>query len=218
LLHSFPHNIEHCLQWARELIFEGLFVKEPEITNNYIEKEGYLDTLTQNVKLPTLETLDRTITHRLKSFDQCIHWSRQQFEEYYIHKTQLLLHNFPLDYVDQHGTPFWSGSKRPPSPLTYDVDNEIHLDFVVAATFLKAYTSGIISSEHKPKDYETQVEHIKNISRNIKVTPFVPKKVKITTDETATKEEPTEYTDEDEEKSKKSSKLYYHQRKPKYTR
>ena len=39
LLHSFPNNIEHCLQWARELLFEGYFVKEPEITNNYIEKE-----------------------------------------------------------------------------------------------------------------------------------------------------------------------------------
>jgi len=46
-------------------------------------------------------------------------------------------------------------------------------------------------------------QHIKNYSRKIKVTEFVPKKVKITTDENATKEEPSEYTDEDEEKSKK---------------
>jgi len=76
------------------------------------------------------------------------------------------------------------------------------LNFVVAASFLKAYTSGIISSEKKPHDYESQILHIKNYSRNIKVAPFVPKKIKITTDETVTKEEPTEYTDEDEEKSK----------------
>jgi len=54
----------------------------------------------------------------------------------------------------------------------------------------------------KTNDYENQVQHIKNYSRNIKVAPFVPKKVKITTDESVTKEEPTEYTDEDEEKSK----------------
>ena len=30
LLHSFPSNIEHCLQWARELLFEGEFVVNPE--------------------------------------------------------------------------------------------------------------------------------------------------------------------------------------------
>jgi ubiquitin-activating enzyme E1 len=53
------------------------------------------------------------------------------------------LYTFPLDYTDQHGSPFWSGAKRPPKPLEYDPENEIHLNFVVTASFLKAYTSGI---------------------------------------------------------------------------
>jgi len=105
--------------------------------------------------------------------------------------------------VDQHGTPFWSGSKRPPSPLVYDVNNPLHLDFVVAGTFLKAYTCGILSSEFKPPDFDVQVQHIKNYSSGIKLPEYVPKKVKITTDETVTKEEPSEYTDEDDEKAKR---------------
>jgi len=200
LLHSFPNNIEHCLQWGRELIFEGQFVKEPEITNNYIEKDSYLQNLSQNLKLPTLETLDRTINNRIKTFDDCVHWARNLFEELYVNKINQLLYNFPVDYVDQHGTPFWSSSKRPPSPIDYDPENPLHLDFIVSGTFLKAYTSGIISSETKPEDLAPQIEYIKALSTKIPVTKFVPKKVKINTDETA-KEETPEYTDEDEIKS-----------------
>jgi len=201
LLHSFPNNIEHCLQWGRELVFEGLFVKEPEITNNYVTKANFLETLPPNLKLTTLEILDRTVNSRVSTFDDCIKWARNQFEEYYVNKTKLLLHNFPLDYVDTHGTPFWTGSKRPPTPLDFDVDNPLHVDFVVAATFLKAYTSKIVDSEFKPSDFREKVEYIKSVALKTDVVKFVPKKVKITTDENA-KEEATQYTDEDEKKSK----------------
>jgi hypothetical protein len=55
-----------------------------------------------------------------------------------------LLHNFPLDFIDSSGTPFWSAGKRPPNPIEFDPNNELHLDFVVAAAFLRAYTLGII--------------------------------------------------------------------------
>ena len=36
LVHSFPHTIEHCLQWARELIFEGRFVADADICNKCV--------------------------------------------------------------------------------------------------------------------------------------------------------------------------------------
>lgn len=37
LLHSFPSNIEHCLQWARELLFEGEFVVNPEVSELWLQ-------------------------------------------------------------------------------------------------------------------------------------------------------------------------------------
>eukprot|EP01125_Pyxidicula_operculata_P004141 TRINITY_DN1601_c0_g1_i1.p1 TRINITY_DN1601_c0_g1~~TRINITY_DN1601_c0_g1_i1.p1 ORF type:complete len:1045 (-),score=324.97 TRINITY_DN1601_c0_g1_i1:139-3273(-) len=198
LLHSFPNNIQHCLQWARELLFEGFFVKDAEVTNNYLEKPSFLDTVSPNLKLPTLEILDKTINHRITSFDDCIRWARDVFEEFYVHKIRQLLHNFPLDYVDQHGTPFWSGAKRPPAPIKYDSENPLHLDFVVAATFLKAYTSGIIPTEFKPTDFQQQISHIKQFSQTLSVAPFVPKEgFKIVTDEKAKEEAKSEYTDQD---------------------
>jgi len=77
--------------------------------------------------------------------------------------------------VDQYGALFWSGSKRPPKPIEYDPENPLHLGFVVSASFLKAYTSSIIPTEHKPQDFQQQVQHIKEFSKKEEVPDFVPK-------------------------------------------
>lgn len=37
------------------------------------------------------------------------------------------------------GAPFWSGTKRAPTPLTFDVLDALHLDFIVAAANLQVY-------------------------------------------------------------------------------
>jgi ubiquitin-activating enzyme E1 len=41
--------------------------------------------------------------------------------------------------VTSKGERFWSGNKRCPHPLKFDVRNETHLDFIVAASNLLAY-------------------------------------------------------------------------------
>jgi hypothetical protein len=43
-VHSFPHNIEHCLQWAREIIFEGRFVADADVVNKFLTKADYVAT------------------------------------------------------------------------------------------------------------------------------------------------------------------------------
>jgi ubiquitin-activating enzyme E1 len=43
LIHTFPHAIEHCLQWARELLFEGRFVADADIVNKYLNNAGFLE-------------------------------------------------------------------------------------------------------------------------------------------------------------------------------
>lgn len=108
LLHSFPHNISHCLQWARgntfvssqlasfftnvsELLFEGYFIKEPEVTNNFIQDESFLNSLPGTLRVPTLDILDHTINQRPKSFDDCIAWARCLFEDRYVVKIQQVL-------------------------------------------------------------------------------------------------------------------------------
>jgi len=75
----------------------------------------------------------------------------------------------------------------------------LHLDFIVTASFLKAYISGTFPDEFKPADLQSQVQHIKQYSARVQVPPFVPiRSIKIITDEKITKEEAPEYTDEDQ--------------------
>ena len=44
-------------------------------------------------------------------------WARLRFEENFHNSIAQLLHNFPLDMTTSSGAPFWSGPKRPPTPL-----------------------------------------------------------------------------------------------------
>lgn len=64
-----------------------------------------------------------------------------------------LLHNFPVDSLTSSGNPFWSGAKRPPSPLDFDASDSLHLGFVKGAAILRAANYGIapamVSLEHR---------------------------------------------------------------------
>lgn len=186
LLHSFPNNIEHCLQWAREEAFEGYFVKDCDIVNNYLTKPEYLESVAPTLKMSTLETLERSLVKRETTWDACIAWARIEFEKRYRYAPQQLMYNFPADYVDSNGTPFWSGAKRPPTPAVFRVTDATHADFIVAATFLRAYTLGVIASEFKPADLAEKRAEILQKAASISVPAFVPQKgLKINTDEKA---------------------------------
>jgi len=203
LLHSFPNNIQHCLQYAREILFEGSFVLEPEVTNKFIEQPDYLSTIVPTARITTLKSLENTILLRPKTFEDCVRWARCVFEERFVIQIENLLFNFPRDYVDQHGAPFWSGAKRPPTPLVFSVENSAHMDFIISATFLKAYVCGLLPNEFKPSpaEMEEKVKSIKSVAAATTVPKFVPKKMNIITDEKITKPVTT-FTDEEEEKSK----------------
>jgi ubiquitin-activating enzyme E1 len=49
-----------------------------------------------------------------------------------------LLSVFPEDCKTDEGTPFWSGSKRAPTPCVFDVNDPLHMDFIIAAANLRA--------------------------------------------------------------------------------
>jgi len=61
----------------------------------------------------------------------------------YCNQIKQLLFNFPSDQTTSSGQLFWSGPKRCPDPLTFDVNNPIHLDYVWASANLKAEIYGI---------------------------------------------------------------------------
>eukprot|EP00960_Hanusia_phi_P025110 738341-Hanusia_phi.AAC.4 len=121
-LKNFPNAIEHTIQWARDE-FEGLFKQAAEDANAYLSDTEYVSKLKKQpgTGLSTLEILrDNLVAKKPKSMKDCVVWARLKFEELFVNNIKQLLFNFPLDMATAGGTPFWSGPKRAPTPLTFD--------------------------------------------------------------------------------------------------
>ncbi|XP_014678413.1 PREDICTED: ubiquitin-like modifier-activating enzyme 1 Y [Priapulus caudatus] len=140
-LKNFPNAIEHTLQWARDM-FEGLFTQPAETVQAYLLDPKFMErTMKQQGMQPieTLEVLKRAlIDDRPSTFEDCIAWARLQFQEHYYNTITQLLYNFPPDQTTSSGAPFWSGPKRCPHAIRFDINNAMHVDFVVAAAHLHA--------------------------------------------------------------------------------
>lgn len=144
-LRSFPNKIEHTIAWAREL-FETNFVKPAETANLYLTQPNYLkSTLSQGGDQKTTLTMLRDFLkdERALTFEDCVSWGRMLFEKQYNNAIQQLLYNFPKDSTTSSGQPFWSGPKRAPDPIKFDVNNETHYQFLVAAANLHAFNYNI---------------------------------------------------------------------------
>lgn len=173
-LKNFPHRIEHTLQWARDQ-FEGLFKITPENVNLFLRDAGFVVRTLGHGDSEALEVLgavwgsleDMTAGgHHPTSWEDCVRWARFKWETLFNNDIQQLLHCFPPDQKTTTGLPFWSGSKRCPHPLTFDLNSSTHIDYVVAASNLYSQIYGITGT----RDPQT----IRKILENISVPSFTP--------------------------------------------
>ena len=136
--------------------------------------DAYAESLQPNQKLETLKILQTTLVdERPVTFEDCVVWARLKFETLFNNQIRQLLHNFPEDQVTSSGTKFWSGSKRCPKALNFDLDDMCgdaqmrnHFDFVVAAANLRASMYGITG--------RTDEEYFRESLKNVIVPDFAP--------------------------------------------
>ncbi|XP_010557978.1 PREDICTED: ubiquitin-activating enzyme E1 2 [Tarenaya hassleriana] len=185
-VHSFPHNIDHCLTWARSE-FEGLLEKTPAEVNAYLSNPAeYTNSMRSAGDAQARDTLGRVLEclerEKCDSFQDCLTWARLRFEDYFVNRVKQLIYTFPEDAATSTGAPFWSAPKRFPRPLQFSSSDASHLSFVAAAAILRAETFGIPTPDlvKNPKELAEAVD-------NVIVPDFEPKKdAKIVTDEKAT--------------------------------
>jgi ubiquitin-activating enzyme E1 len=190
-LKNFPNQIQHTLQWARDW-FEGEFKHAAEEVNQYLSTPTttYLESLQPNSRSETFRLLQRVLKdERPTNFEDCVAWARLTFEKLFHNQILQLLYNFPADQVTANGTKFWSGSKRCPKPLEFDIDAKDedagmrnHLDFVVAAANLRAEMYGIHG--------RTDEEYFRKVLQDVIVPDFSPAEgVKIAANDEEAKED-----------------------------
>src|SRR5690606_20060886 len=78
-----------------------------------------------------------------KSFKHCIRYAFNIFHQIFRDPIRQLIVKYPENHTTEDGRPFWSGSKIFPSPIDFDVENKIHIDFVIAFSHIWADTIGI---------------------------------------------------------------------------
>jgi len=174
-VHNFPHTIAHTLVWARKSFFDSDLVEPAANFNAYVEQDDFLDTLRgQNTSsqltalrhVKEVSKLIGTVTQ-----EAAVEWARHKFQDLFVNGIKQLLFMFPKDMVTKSGQPFWTGSKKAPTPLEFDINNELHFSFVEAAAQLYAFSFGIkLTLSH---------DEIKNVASHTKVPEFVPKQKKI---------------------------------------
>jgi len=183
-LKSFPNQIQHTIQWARDK-FENLFFLKPQELKKALDEDDVIAVLRNQPgnQLKNAQHIIKMLESRPSNFEDCIVYGRLKFEKYFRNKILQLLHNFPLDMITKDGTPFWSGAKRPPTPLEFDAQNPLHLDYVRYSACLFAKIWGV-----QPADLPDH--EIRRICTALSIPPFEPKQNKIIeTDEQVKKED-----------------------------
>eukprot|EP01018_Ginkgo_biloba_P004737 Gb_01549 [translate_table: standard] len=194
-LHSFPHNIDHCLTWARSE-FEGMLEKTPSEANAFLSKpEEYKSSLKSAGDGQARALLERVVeclvTERCVTFEDCVAWARRRFEDYFANRVKQLTFTFPENATTSTGALFWSAPKRFPKPLQFTSSDPAHLSFLSSASILRAESYGI-----PVPDWALNSKKLAEAADKVQVPVFQPQQgMNIVTDEKATNLSPSTLND-----------------------
>lgn len=107
-LRNFPNQIEHCIEWGRDL-FNKFFVDIPGDCATYIRgPESYMVQLKANTTVSGMKDSIQGIKNlidmkKTANYDKCVETARLHFEELFNHSIKNLLTIFPHDAKDKDG-------------------------------------------------------------------------------------------------------------------
>lgn len=137
--------------------------------NLYLSQPNFVETTLKSSGQhhEQLKQIERYLVDRPTTFAECVQWARLQFQHDYSDEISQLLYNLPKDQVNSNGTPFWSGPKRAPDALEFDIDDELDFNYLVAAANLHAFNYGL-KGETDPAVFRKALE-------SFEVPKFTPK-------------------------------------------
>jgi len=187
LIKNFPHAIEHCIEWARDLLAGSFtmavqeaaaFAADPGAWLAKVEEEPNL-----SVRRSRMAAVHSALTAaRSADWAACVATARGLFNAQFYLRIRQLLHSFPADYLDPvTSMKFWTAPKRTPTPAVFDVTDPTHAAFVAHAAALIAANFGV----PVPANFADPAA-LAAILAGVAVAEFVPTSERIKTSETDT--------------------------------
>ena len=122
--------------------------------------------------MKSLQALKDFFTYQQSGdFKNCVQLARICFNDYYDYTIKDLLSLFPKDAKDKEGAPFWSGPKRCPSPIPFDMNNKMHQDFLMTYSNLIAATLKIPECR--------DMTAVLQMASEVQCPEYVPKKIEV---------------------------------------
>lgn len=148
---NFPYKIDHTISWARDK-FNEYFEKIPFNARNYLENDSYISGFPSNEQLEIAESLKWIFDNAPRNIMDCIKFAIKQWHVNFNEFIVKLLEKYPENYRTSQGSLFWSGNKRCPILMDFDLNDEDVFNFIVSCTLLWAYIFDIDDNYHIDKE------------------------------------------------------------------
>ena len=175
-LKMFPSSINHCVIWAYNH-YEKFFNENIKIINIfYNNNEEFFNIVNKNEDLRIRYKKIKKIFYFCKisyskNFDECIKYSIQKYLKFFKYNIEQILELYPSDkIIKETGEKFWSGNKRLPHPLKFDINDIMCFEFIKSFSCLLAKCLGIDISNIDINNY------IKNLCLSLTLKPPKNKK------------------------------------------
>ena len=181
-------TLEESLKWSKDF-FENNFYVYIKYLNEIIKKSDseqemnkYIDSIISKEKdsekiLKLIRTFKKYVSLKLgMNFETIVFHSVETFQDLFEFSIEEILQKYPSDILIK-GTnkKFWSGARKEPKKILFDVNNEEHFQFVYCMTYIMCEIMGI-------DDIETKMKYIKKAIEKYEYKKFdmnILKKVKL---------------------------------------
>ena len=129
---------------------DSIFIKEKEK-----EKENDSDISIQLIKI-----FKKLVTFKLgMNYDTIVFYSIEIFEELFSKSTEKILQKYPSDLLlKKTNKKFWSGARKEPKKIAFDINNEEHFELIYCMTYLFCQILKLPDIDNKMKNIKKIIE------------------------------------------------------------
>jgi ubiquitin-activating enzyme E1 len=178
-LKDFPYRPEHCIEWARQKVFDAHFIEYPTLFNTLLkERASFVSRIRDADDTWILLRQLKSLIKAERTFASCIGLAFEQFHALFNFKIFTMITNLPRDHkvgiLNSAGetigeTDFWVGEHRFPEVCTFNSKDSLHVDFLFALANLFAFEFGIAGMSVADRD---KFDHVLAQTR-LTVPPYV---------------------------------------------